>query len=354
MKKIAVALLVCFSAVLCFSACTEIKTVVKDGDGGNVGGGALGVIEDNYVDSADENAGGAQNADELTDVVYQAFGYIEFGYYPQTIAEKDAVKQMSVTTDATGYYVSAYDDEHYAKIAPADVYAMFEDDYEFSDETIIKNRETYYFKVEPIKWRVFAQLDLSGNMRNIYLISDVILDSSAFLGEKDYAESPTDGNYYNNENGALANNWAYSELRRWLNNEFYKKAFSSLSEEDKAKLIERNVSEVCDDYDPEDATEKVFVLSYDQAEKLTKLNAVVSDYARCRGTWMSVFPEFYGNGRWWLSTAGDKTYRSCYVSDHNSISRSGESAGSTFMGVRPAIMLSVDDAFEILTEEEEK
>ena len=73
-----------------------------------------------------------------------------------------------------------------------------------------------------------------------------------------------------------------------------------------------------------------------------------------RGTWMSVYPEFYGNGRWWLSTPGDKSYRACYVSDHTSVSASGESLGSTVMGVRPAIMMTVDDAFEILQDEEEE
>ncbi len=353
MKKIALALLLCFFCACCFGACMEIETVVKDG-GGSSGGDAIGVIGDSTDGEVEEKPDGAQNADDISDIIYSAFGYIEFGFYPQTIAEKDAVEQMSATTDSTGYYVSAYDNEHYARVAPADVYALFETGYEFTDETEIQARGTYYFKVEPIKWRVFAQLDLTGNMKNIYLVSDLILDSSAFLSDKNYALDPTTDEYRNLTNGSLANNWAYSELRTYLNDDFYKRAFSSLSDEDKAKIIERDVSEVCDDYDQENSKEKVFVLSYEQAQNLTTLNSVVSDYARCRGTWMSIYPELYGNGRWWLSTAGDRTYRSCYVSDHSSISRAGESAGSTFMGIRPSIMLNVSDAFEILTDEEEQ
>ena len=361
MKKTALILICCIAAMFCFNACSGIsgnESGKTDGvkQEGNSNGtflpGETAVPGGETLPGQDNDS--AQNADDIPGITFEDFGYIEFGYYPQTLAEKDAVEQMSKTTDKTGYYVSSYDNEHYARIAVADVYSLYEDEYEFSDESIIKDRETYYFKVEPIKWRVFAQLGLTGDFKTIYLVSEVILDSTAFLGETEYLEDPTDGNFYNVENGVLANNWAYSALREWMNGEFYDKAFAELTDEQEAMIIERDVSEVCDVYDENNSKEKVFALSYEQAEKLVMLNAIVSDYARCRGTWMSVYPEFYGNGRWWLSTPGDKSYRACYVSDHTSVSASGESLGSTFMGVRPAIMMTVDDAFEILQDEEEE
>ena len=92
--------------------------------------------------------------------------------------------------------------------------------------------QVYWFKVEPIKWRI---LTTSGN--SAYIMSDIALDAfwlepnrreagfykgeyGVFRGTK---ESDVDGTY--------ANNWEYCFLRRWLNETFYNEVFNDLQKE---------------------------------------------------------------------------------------------------------------------------
>ena len=91
--------------------------------------------------------------------------------------------------------------------------------------------EVYWFKYEPIKWRI---LTTSGN--SAYIMSDIALDSfsiqpnryQGFYNEK-YGVFRTDNN--GNMDGTYANNWEYCFLRGWLNDTFYKEVFNDLQKE---------------------------------------------------------------------------------------------------------------------------
>lgn len=91
--------------------------------------------------------------------------------------------------------------------------------------------EVYWFKYEPIKWRI---LTTSGN--SAYIMSDIALDSfsiqpnryQGFYNEK-YGVFRTDQN--GNMDGTYANNWEYCFLRQWLNETFYKEVFNDLQKE---------------------------------------------------------------------------------------------------------------------------
>ncbi len=287
-------------------------------------------------------------------------GYINLGVYPQTVAYYKAVDRMSETVDETGYYISEYDNEHYVKVAKAKVYGT---KYRFSDEDIIKGDNLYYFKVEPIKWRVYLKADVKGGDVIIYLISDTILDSHAFC--TGYEMNYADGLYYRSDSpSVLADNWGYSDLRKWLNDDFIKNAFSPAERE---KLVGRETSSVNKNtpYIEQDNTEYVWVPTYAEASLLASKRALTTDYARVRSTFMSIYPAYYGNGRYWTTTAGSDSYRGAYIADYaertfddsgNPIvpaSLKGESVGSVFVGVRPVISVLLKDGIEILTEEEE-
>ena len=90
--------------------------------------------------------------------------------------------------------------------------------------------EVYWFKYEPIKWRI---LTTSGN--SAYIMSDIALDS--FSIQPDRKEENRDGLYasYNNStgvpDGTYANNWEYCFLRQWLNETFYNEVFNKLQKE---------------------------------------------------------------------------------------------------------------------------
>ena len=91
--------------------------------------------------------------------------------------------------------------------------------------------EVYWFKYEPIKWRI---LTTSGN--SAFIMSDIALDSfslqpdryQGFYNEK-YGVFRTDQN--GNMDGTYANNWEYCFLRRWLNETFYNEVFNKLQKE---------------------------------------------------------------------------------------------------------------------------
>ncbi len=90
--------------------------------------------------------------------------------------------------------------------------------------------EVYWFKYEPIKWRI---LTTSGN--SAYIMSDIALDS--FSIQPDRKSENRDGLLaeYNNStgvpDGTYANNWEYCFLRGWLNETFYNEVFNNLQKE---------------------------------------------------------------------------------------------------------------------------
>lgn len=363
MKKIitTIVVLVCIATCCTFSACVNanMSLEIKDKEEPSYllpeARPAVERASDDVLSIAKE-AEVALNAgiDDLTSFKYICD--VEYGMYPQTKADKKAVREMSRNTDATGYYYSTYDGEHYAKVSAAVVYG---NKYEFMDENEINEGETYYFKVEPIKWRMIGRVDLAAGNIEVYLLSDLILDGMEFC--EDYIIDDADGEWYNTESGTYANNWAYSKVRKWLNDDFYKVAFTA---EEKERLVARNTADICSEYNPEDATENVFTLTYAQAVLLGDTKAQVSDYARCRNTFISIYPQFYGNGRWWLCTPGNKSYRMAYASDYNTVSSigadvisgSGESVGLECMGVRPAICITLTKELleQIIVVEEEE
>ena len=90
--------------------------------------------------------------------------------------------------------------------------------------------EVYWFKYEPIKWRI---LTTSGN--SAFIMSDIALDS--FSIQPDRKSENRDGLFadYNNSpgvpDGTYANNWEYCFLRGWLNETFYNEVFNGLQKE---------------------------------------------------------------------------------------------------------------------------
>lgn len=191
---------------------------------------------------------------ELNPVRYTREGkYIYFGYWPQT-CEKDEnvvakLNEMAgkpplprdkenpynwESHEGTTYMwqkIVIYNGTKYLGVQMNDyrasgVYSL--------SSYIMKNgyftSEVYWFKYEPIKWRI---LTTSGN--SAYIMSDIALDS--FSIQPNRKGEIRDGLYadYNNSpgvpDGTYANNWEYCFLRRWLNETFYNEVFNNLQKE---------------------------------------------------------------------------------------------------------------------------
>ena len=179
---------------------------------------------------------------------------IEFGLYPQTIKDRD-VNIISSNPDVNGYYIGSDGDNYVLHKANP------QGNYTFSNRENIVNGKEYYFKVEPIKWKV---LEVQGDLA--FLFSESILDHHNF--------------------DSLSNDYDKSSIRKWLNNEFFLKAFS---EEEKRIIQTTNVdnsyTSVNDIYNPHvcsNTKDKIFLLS---AKEITNQaygysTSINGDYAR--------------------------------------------------------------------------
>ena len=149
--------------------------------------------------------------------------YILFGSYPQTIKASN-VTITSDPVDEDGYYTGS-DGEKYAKQV-ANPYGT-DSQYALSDGSYLTADTEYYFKVEPLKWCILDEGD-----GQALLVCDVILQGLAYQPnyDDDYyidsANAPVGSYAANAPANTYANNYMYSNLRWFLNNEFLEKAFT--------------------------------------------------------------------------------------------------------------------------------
>ena len=83
--------------------------------------------------------------DNMTDVYY--------GTYPQTVVDDSSLISSlnSLTSNANGYY--EFEGEEYAKVVADPYGTVYGTGYKFINGSTIQSGQTYYFKVEPIKWK---------------------------------------------------------------------------------------------------------------------------------------------------------------------------------------------------------
>ncbi len=258
--------------------------------------------------------------------------FIFMGEYPQTLALADAISGMGTEVDDDGYYTSSYDSERYAKV----VATPYERGYTFSNEEEVINGETYYFKVEPIKWRI---VDISG--KKALLLAEILLDNSKY----DFDDC----------------NWENSDIRNLLNNNFYNKAFNDSQQGIiETSLVDNSIgtgfytnTTRFPYIEQNDTNDKVFLLSFSDTtnssygfasnsttnDKLRR--AYTSDYSRSKGIWVRTESSDLGNGFWWLRSPGAESSKvsSLYVS--GIINDTGENVGYSYYGIRPAIIINL-------------
>lgn len=183
--------------------------------------------------------------------------YIYFGEYPQTIKAENVT--VSEKPDKNGYYKGS-DGHKYSKIK-AVTSSSVENTGPMSDGSSIVAGEYYYFKVEPIKWRI-----LKTDNDTAILITDVAIDVVDW--QKNYNE--VDGDWYCNDSdvpeNTCANNYKYSAMRKFLNNDFYN-TFTKLEKTIIKKSVVDNsaattISPEQNDYVCENTNDYVYIPSF--------------------------------------------------------------------------------------------
>ena len=127
--------------------------------------------------------------------------------------------------------------------------------------------------------------------------------------------------------------WQTSDIRQWLNNEFYTTAFNK---SEKAKI---QTSLIKNEYN--DTEDKVFLLSEKEAETLFSNKeeriAKATEYAPKSGVYVNKEKA----ACWWLRSPGEDSDSAAEVYDGGWVSRNGDGVYYNNVGVRPALYLNV-------------
>lgn len=307
--------------------------------------------------------------------------YVYFGSYPQsdvtssmgeTLASNVSTKPPS--SNANGwtsykYYISSsnstdfmwYKDVEYSGSKYRAVYFTSYRPYYTENSSSTSNTyqydngyytsNVYWFKYEPIKWRILEESNGKAT-----LLAEMILDSQEY--HDNYSTRTI------NEETIYANNYEYSSIRKWLNDNFYNTAFNAT---EKALIREVEVDNSARSTSPDttlwnsgtnnyacnNTNDKVWLLSeqevtrssYGFATDASTYDTVrrkkTTAYSRCQGCWTSTSSSYAGNGRWWLRSpyVNDDRYARL-VSGYGS-SVNGNLVSRTNLGVVPALQISL-------------
>ena len=209
----------------------------------------------------------------------------------------------------------------------------------FQDDNGYLINTVYWFKFEPLKWRI-----LSETADEMVLFSSVIIDSHEF-----YAHHTQ--NRLNEESSNIyPNNYEYSTIRSWLNDDFYNLAFTV---DEKSLVLQTTVNNgasttgaTTNQYACKDTVDKVFLLSYDEVNSkyvfknpITR-KLVLTDYALSQGAGNR---EINGVlcGYWWIRSPYEGNERIAKAYDPYSELELAAYVNSSSGGVAPVVRISI-------------
>lgn len=294
-------------------------------------------------------------------LVYEENGvkYANIGKYPQSVVTNSSlITELNQITTTNEFGYIEYKGEEYKKLTGA---PYLGNEYKFNNgDTIIKG-VTYYFKVEPIKWRVLTESN--GTYK---LLSEFVLDKMSFYGSEQNRTIDGETIY--------PNNYMYSNVRAWLNSyngasysvsNYTNKGFYDIvfDEEEKSfintTLVDNSLS-TTNSYEEDcicpNTNDKIYLLSVtDVKNKSYGFNtnyfnedecrkAVTTDYVRCKGIWINTSDSLYGHCHWMLrspytsgatiTSKASYTFSTIYIdttyNNHSYVSQG-------YYGVRPAM-----------------
>lgn len=381
-----VAISICISLVLV--ACGKTPTYVKNDYVNRVATIDLG--SDDATLRTQRNVGAAK----LTTSTYLRDGnYLYFGTYPQTEVTDAATTAVLSTAAGTrptyqnarnwtsyGYYINGaasnymwyidltYSGEKYRGVyftsyRPFNTALSGSADNSNVDDNGYSHSTVYWFKYEPIKWRI-----LSETSGEALIFCEMAIDSQNFYIVADRSERKI---IHENEVEEIIyeNNYLYSTIRTWLNETFYNTAFSAA---EKTSIVSTTVNNSArstnpddnatqwnsgtNDYACDDTEDYVFLLS--TREVTTDNNGGAywfdikrdaigifseckqnTDYAKCQGAYTIADGTYEGNGPWWLrSPMYDFSNDARFVNFDGYVDGSG-SVDYTSGGIVPALKI---------------
>ncbi len=272
--------------------------------------------------------------------------YMYYGMYPQSVvSDSSLISNLNNITEVDSQGYLTYDGERYAK----QLVNAYDVKYVYNDGTKVVLGQEAYFKVEYIKWRVLR----NGN-DEITLMADSILDVSVY---QDYMQGRPEGGVV-----IYSNNYEYSTLRTFLNEDFLNKAFS---EEQLKYLLKTDIDNSLEGniYESGNTEDYVFALSLEELISKTEVDgeevndfgftgdansdlardAFVTDYALANHAQVdnglvAASDSNWRTGRWWLRTPSTTIGIEALVNQLNSKLHT-QAVNDNTIGVRPTITI---------------
>ena len=249
----------------------------------------------------------------------------DFMYY------KDIDIDNNGSYDYRGVYFTQYRPYYYSSSSSTD--NTYQDDNGYSTNTI------YWFSYDPIEWDVLTE-----SSGKALIFANLILDS------QDYYLYSSWSSISHNGGTGYVNNYELSNIRKFLNDNFYNTAFNELQKAlIETTTVDNSVASTGQNsniYACTNTSDKMFLLSCKEATTYYKndgdRSAKGTDYAKCQGLYVS---SENGNGYWWLrspydaSPYEDGAYNAYYVYEWGIISI--HNVDQAFHGVRPACWIKL-------------
>ncbi len=282
--------------------------------------------------------------------VWRSYGYyvgLGNGDADGRIFESNSMQYCDVTYNGQKYRGVKFSQyrPYYTNVPSSATYSM-------QDENGYAPNTTYWFRWEPLTWRV---LDPDTGL----VLCEPIIDSQAYNNLVFY-DSETDRRYGDTAKTYYASNYEHSNLRAWLTDatlstSFLNTAFTSAQSGAilETTLDNRALREDYAEYDSASTTDKIFLLSYEdvlnQSYGFPSVNiqsderkAPATDYAKCQGIGRSISTEYFP---WRLRTPDMNSWQVTLVNfDGGRMGFGGYRADSTDIGVRPAMRLDLNAA----------
>ena len=266
---------------------------------------------------------------------------LTYGIYPQSVICDDyalitALNGLDESAiDSNGWYL--YNGSYYAKMKTpsSPLGARFD-----NGESIEKNK-TYWFACEPIEWQVLSRED-----GQAYILSSMVLDN------KCYYSGTT--NRTIEDKTISPNNYQYSDIRVWLNDDFYASAFAlnnafirTTTVDNSAKTTETGTNP----YWSENTEDKVFLPSYRDYMNVDYGFVNSESASSTRGSRTSEWSRAFGinyekndNANKWNGNYMTRSPRATYLRDIHFVESDGHinaSYNNYEQGVRPAITITL-------------
>ena len=252
-------------------------------------------------------------------------GWTSYKYYIENKVEDYMYyKDIDLNNDNKYDYRGVY----FNKYRPFHTHMSCDDSYTNQIRHGYEINNIYYFKYETIEWKILEEND-----NKLTIISNIALDSQDFYPSFSRDIIEHDGAM------AYANNYELSNIRKWLNYDFYNTAFNIKEKEIINKTLVKNNYED-NSYSSNDTLDYIYLLSDEEINKYYKSVdervAGASDYARCQGLDQIV----EGKCTLQLRTPYQSNANYTLLLDHSGKIIHTE-ANSTYTGIRPVIVITL-------------